>query len=75
MGESALPKDTPIFVDSSLRDGVKGEEVSRQLYEQGFTELYLATGYDPSQFGPLPWIRAIRGKSPPDWNFRSTGKP
>lgn len=58
-------RDTPIFIDSDLGKGVKGEEAAKELLALGFTELSLATGHDPASFPPLPHIKAIRGKEPP----------
>lgn len=56
---------TPIYVDSNLADGVKGEEYTLALERRGFTELYLATGHDPSRFPTMPHLRGIAGKTPP----------
>jgi FixJ family two-component response regulator len=56
---------TLIYLDSNLGNGVKGEDVAHDLYSMGYRELYLATGYDPSSFGDLPWIKRIVGKDPP----------
>lgn len=58
-------KTTPIYIDSHLGEGIKGEEVSKSIFEMGFTNIYLATGYNPNDFGDLPWIKGIVGKSPP----------
>jgi hypothetical protein len=65
----ALKKSTPIFLDSSLGNGIKGEEFAKELFEQGFKELYLSTGYAASQFAPMPWLKGIIGKEPPEWFF------
>lgn len=61
----AVPKGTALYIDSDLGSGAKGEDVARRLFEQGFAELFLATGHDPSSFPPLSHLRAIRGKEPP----------
>ncbi len=66
--EEALPgidPATPIYIDSELEDGLKGEEYAKNLFDQGYAEIYLATGHDASHFGPLPWIKAIVSKLPP----------
>ena len=66
--EAALPEidsKTAIYIDSELGSEVKGETYAQTLFERGYTELYLATGYDISHFGPLPWIKAIMSKEPP----------
>jgi signal transduction histidine kinase len=59
------PKDTPVYIDSDLGEGAKGEEAAKELHALGFTELRLATGHDPASFPPLPHIKGIRGKEPP----------
>ena len=62
----SLPKTTPIYVDQSLGDNVEGLQVTKKLHqEHGFTHLYLATGYDPSEFGNVPWLKGIQDKMPP----------
>ena len=67
--QGAVPLSLPIFVDSNLGDGIKGEVFAKELSEKGFTALYLATGYPPSYFKAMPWIKAIVTKDPPDWLF------
>ena len=63
---SSLDKSTPIYIDSHLGGGMLGQDYAKQLYEQGFEELYLATGYNAEHFTePMPWIKAIVGKEPP----------
>jgi signal transduction histidine kinase len=54
----------PIYVDSNLGNGVKGEEVSQKIYEAGFKNIRLCTGYEASDFEPRPWIREVVGKDP-----------
>jgi hypothetical protein len=58
-------KDTLIYIDSDLDDNVKGEEYAKHLYDLGFTELFLATGYPPEHFTGFPWIKFIVSKEPP----------
>lgn len=62
-----LPLETPIFIDVSLKDGVNGVDVLRTLYSHGFRDLYLATGYDASEYLAVREAKAILGKEPPDW--------
>lgn len=59
-----IQKDTPIYIDSNLGRGVKGEIFAQELHKQGFKELYLATGYPADSFAEIPWIKAIVGKEP-----------
>lgn len=44
---------------------INGQDFARELYIKGFTQLYLATGYDATHFGDMPWIKAFVGKNPP----------
>jgi len=58
-------KETPIYIDSNLDHVMKGEELAKILYDQGFTTLYLCTGMDSLDFPAMPWIKAIIGKEYP----------
>ena len=58
-------KETLICIDSDLGNGTKGEDVSKKIHEKGFTNIYLATGYNADKFGDISWIKKIIGKSPP----------
>ncbi len=60
-----IDRRTPLYIDSDLGGGVKGEECAKQLFEQGFHEIYLATGHVAGYFDVMPWIRAIKDKYPP----------
>lgn len=61
-----LDKKTPIYIDSQFKfpsgEVFKGEIWAKTLFEQGFSELYLATGYPAWHFEPMPWIKAILSK-------------
>lgn len=57
--------DTVFYIDSDLNDSMRGEELAKELYHQGYKNLYLATGYAPSQFSEMPWIKEIVGKNCP----------
>lgn len=61
---SCLPKDTPLYIDSELGGGVKGEHVAAELHARGFTDISLATGHAPEKFNHLPWLK-VTGKEPP----------
>ncbi|MDD2804905.1 MAG: ATP-binding protein [Elusimicrobiales bacterium] len=63
-GLDGAAKDTPLYIDSELGRGVRGEEVARELLEKGFTDLTLATGHPPERFAALTWLK-IAGKEPP----------
>jgi hypothetical protein len=63
--KDTIIQDTPIYIDSSLRNGIKGEEFARGIYNSGFHSLYLATASPEDIFPTMPWIKEIRGKSAP----------
>ncbi|HAN05590.1 MAG TPA: hypothetical protein DCW72_00675 [Elusimicrobia bacterium] len=60
----ALPRDIPVYIDSELGDGVKGEDIAVDLHERGFTDLTMATGHGAEKFAALPWLK-VTGKEPP----------
>jgi len=61
----AWPKGTALYLDSKLGHGLRGEDIAESLHARGFTELYLATGYDPEDLPARPWLKGVVGKSPP----------
>jgi|GEM_PF-3489763 len=64
---TSFNSDTPVFVDANLGGGVRGEEITRELSQRGFRNIYLATGYEASHFAPMPWLKGIIGKDLPEW--------
>jgi signal transduction histidine kinase len=60
-----LSKDTPIYIDSDLGEGQKGEEIAKTIYEKGFKTIYLETGHPPDSFPKMPWIKEVISKEPP----------
>lgn len=61
---SQFNEDSFIYIDSNLSDGVKGEIESKHIYEKGFQNLYLATGYSPSDIDKPFWIKKVVSKRP-----------
>ncbi|PKM97758.1 MAG: hypothetical protein CVU79_06725 [Elusimicrobia bacterium HGW-Elusimicrobia-3] len=59
-----LPRDIPVYIDSELGDGVKGEDIAKDLHGRGFTDLTMATGHGAEKFADLPWLK-VNGKEPP----------
>ena len=57
--------DTPIYLDSHLGNGVRGETLARAIHAQGFSKIYLVTGFSKKDFAPTPEIRGIMDKNPP----------
>jgi len=58
--------DSVVHIDSDLGENIKGEEYAKTLYEKGYKNLYLATGYEVSKFDldKLYWIKKVVGKDP-----------
>jgi len=57
--------NTPIYIDSDLNEAMSGQDYALQLYEEGFNNIYLATGYSREHFPKMHWIKEIVGKNPP----------
>ena len=56
----------PFYIDSCLGDGViKGQDLAKELYDQGYKNLYMSTGFEKEKFANMPWIKNITGKTPP----------
>jgi signal transduction histidine kinase/CheY-like chemotaxis protein len=62
---SSFERHTPIYIDSDLGLGLKGEVLSEEVFNLGFKELFLATGHSESLINKPAWIKDILGKSPP----------
>ncbi|MBA2657826.1 MAG: HAMP domain-containing histidine kinase [Tatlockia sp.] len=58
-------KDTVIYIDSDLGDNIKGVLCAKRLFNEGFKEVHLTTGYSHDRFGNMPWLKSIVGKEPP----------
>jgi signal transduction histidine kinase len=61
----SIDRNTPVYLDSDLGDGIKGEVESVRIHELGFGEIYLATGHSPEKFAGLAHLRGVTGKTPP----------
>jgi signal transduction histidine kinase len=61
---NALPRDIPLYIDSELADGARGEDIAAELHEKGFSDITMATGHGPDKFKHLPWLK-VAGKEPP----------
>ena len=62
---NGFDRDTCIFIDSNLQDGLRGEVLSKEIYEMGFMNIFVTTGFDSSSITPQVWIKGIIGKKPP----------
>lgn len=52
------------YIDSELGDDIRGEDMARNFYKKGFTDITMATGYGPEKFTHRPWLK-VTGKEPP----------
>jgi hypothetical protein len=59
-----IDKSCPFYVDENLGNGVKGEAVTKELFDLGFENLHLATGYPAEQFKHVTWVKSVVGKDP-----------
>jgi hypothetical protein len=62
---ASIPKQTPIYLDENLEDGISGLTLARDLFRQGYHRLFLATGHSPDHLGEQAWLAGIVGKDPP----------
>ncbi|OGR90870.1 MAG: hypothetical protein A2V88_02155 [Elusimicrobia bacterium RBG_16_66_12] len=61
----AIDRETPIYIDADLADGVNGAQESLRIHELGFQEIYLATGHEAARFAAYTHLRGVVGKEPP----------
>jgi len=62
----SIDRQTPIYVDISLGNGIKGTDVSHEIHKLGFVNINLATGYDADSIVVPAFIRQVVGKDFPD---------
>ena len=60
---SRYPKNTKICTDFELNDSMNGLEVAKNLHEQGFTSLYLATGHRFKQEDMPSYLRVLNDRA------------
>ncbi len=60
-----IDRNSNIYIDSNLGNEIKGEEIAKVIYSENFCNLFLATGYDKTEFSSLHFIKAVIGKEPP----------
>lgn len=56
--------ETPVYIDSDLGEGVRGESFAETFHAQGFKQIYLCTGFEPSSLRKGQFITSIVGKEP-----------
>ena len=62
-----ISKDTAIYLDLELGCEETGLDVAEKLFEQGYKDIFLATGSEEMSLGQLDSVKDIVGKQVP-WN-------
>lgn len=60
-----LVRETNIYIDANLRDGIRGEDVAKKSFDLGFQNIYISSGYEKDQFKTLTFLKGVIGKNPP----------
>lgn len=55
--------ETQIYIDSELDNCVRGEFVAKKLFEKGYKNLFMTTGYAASRFSHYKFLQSV-GKAP-----------
>jgi signal transduction histidine kinase len=56
--------NTPLYIDVSLSSGVRGEAVAVEIAQLGFSDIYLATGFEAASIVKPDCVRGVLGKDP-----------
>ncbi|MFA6023570.1 MAG: sensor histidine kinase [Candidatus Pacearchaeota archaeon] len=59
-----IDKSSNIYIDSNLGEGIKGEIESEKIFNIGFLNLFLSTGYDKNSIVKPQWLKEIYSKNP-----------
>ncbi|MEC9283207.1 MAG: hybrid sensor histidine kinase/response regulator [Bdellovibrionota bacterium] len=59
-----VPKDAEIFIDVDL-GSVRGDQWSKEVYDLGFENIKITTGFDDLDLSNMPWIKGKISKAPP----------
>jgi signal transduction histidine kinase len=62
---SEFKKDTIVYIDSNLGNGIRGEIEAEKIYNLGFDNIILATGYESTSIDKPDYIKEIVGKDVP----------
>lgn len=63
-GSDRIDRETPVYIDAELGDGVRGQDESLKIFDQGFRKIYITTGHEPAKFNGLTHLRGVVGKAP-----------
>jgi signal transduction histidine kinase len=56
---------TPIYLDSQLENDVRGEDIASILYNDGYSKLFMTTGYSAENFADYSFLSGVISKTPP----------
>lgn len=62
--QQSFPRGIPIYIDVTLANFVRGEQVAEKVSEMGFTKICLATGHNPAEIQAPSCVSEIVGKVP-----------
>ncbi len=65
LNRNLISKDTWIYIDSELGNGVKGELIAESLFQEGYINISLATGYSSDTFSELKFLKSVISKKAP----------
>lgn len=63
--QSPPDKDSIIYIDSDLGESISGQDFAKKLFNDGYKNLHLATGYSSDDFKEYTFLKSIIGKTPP----------
>ena len=62
---SNFPKETIFYLDSNLGERMSGEMFAKELFDAGYRNMYLATGYANKNYDECIWLKGVVDKEPP----------
>ncbi len=60
-----LEMSSPVYIDANLGAGIRGEVVAEKIFKMGFSNVYLATGYEAANYTQYTFLKGVLGKEPP----------
>lgn len=62
---SEIGRETPVYIDAELADGVNGAQESLKIHEWGIQEISMATGHKAARVAAYKHLHGVVGKEPP----------
>lgn len=60
-----LKKSITIYIDSCLNDHNAGEDIAKNLYQCGYTNIFMSTAFPKEKFIEMYWLKGVISKEPP----------